>query len=64
MNSTDEQVLRAAKEIAVKFIETGRIYPASFREAFTNIYNSVEEAVKGSKQPAEQENGKDSTSTF
>ena len=60
MNSTDEQVLRAAKEITVKFIETGRIYPASFREAFINIYKSVEEAVKGSNKPAEQKNGKDS----
>ena len=59
MKSTDEQVLRAAKEITVKFIETGRIFPASFREAFINIYKSVEEAVKGPNEPEKQENGKD-----
>ena len=30
MASMDEQILRATKEIVVKFIEGGRISPASF----------------------------------
>ncbi len=43
--SVDEQVLRAAKEIAVKFIETGRVSPTSFPEVFHSIYNTVFDAV-------------------
>ncbi len=46
MSSTDEQILRTAKEIAVKFIETGRISPTNFREIFLAIYDTVESAVK------------------
>ena len=47
MASIDEQVLRTAKEIVVKFIETGRISPAGFSEVFTTIYRTVENVVKG-----------------
>lgn len=46
MGSMDEHVLKTAKEITVKFIETGRISPAGFNEAFKSIYKAVEEAVK------------------
>ncbi len=52
-SSVDEQILRAAKEIVVKFIETGRVSPTGFHETFKSIYQSVEEAVKG----AEPESG-------
>jgi DNA topoisomerase VI subunit B len=41
----DEQILRAAKEIIVKFIETGRVSPSGFSEAFKSIYQTVHEAV-------------------
>ena len=44
----DEQILRASKEIIVKFIETGRISPTGFPEAFKNIYRTVNETVKQS----------------
>lgn len=47
MASMDEQILRAAKEIAVKFIESGRISPAGFPENFENIYHAVNDTVKG-----------------
>ncbi len=47
MDKVDEQILRAAKEIVVKFIETGRVSPASFPETFRTIYFAVEEMVKG-----------------
>ena len=50
MASMDEQVLRAAKEIIVKFIESGRVSPAGFSETFKDIYSTVEETVKGSKE--------------
>jgi predicted transcriptional regulator len=44
--SRDEQILRATKEIVVKFIETGRISPTGFPEAFKAIYQAVDETVK------------------
>ncbi|MDY6789649.1 MAG: conjugal transfer protein TraB [Thermodesulfobacteriota bacterium] len=50
MASMDEQVLRAAKEIVVKFIEGGRVSPAGFSETFKDIYRTVEETVKGPKE--------------
>jgi hypothetical protein len=46
MASMDEQILRATKEIVVKFIESGRISPAGFPENFKNIYRSVNDTVK------------------
>jgi hypothetical protein len=46
MASVDEQILRAAKEMAVKFIETGRVSPAAFPDLFRNIYWTVDETVK------------------
>ena len=46
MASIDEQILRAAKEIVVKFIETGRVSPMAFPEAFEKIYQAVDDTVK------------------
>lgn len=46
MATLDEQILRVAKEIVVKFIETGRVSPVTFAENFENIYNSVNSTVK------------------
>ena len=46
MADQDEQILRASKEIVVKFIETGRISPTGFAEAFKAIYCAVDETVK------------------
>ena len=60
MDKMDEQILRASKEIVVKFIETGRVSPASFPEIFRTIYFSVEEMVKGhgyEGSEREEENG-------
>ena len=51
MASLDEQVLRVTKEIVVKFIEGGRISPAGFTDAFKNIYDTVQETVKGYANP-------------
>jgi hypothetical protein len=61
MASIDEQILRATKEIVVKFIEGGRISPTGFHEAFKGVYHTVAETVKGpleaseAKSPQEQE---------
>lgn len=46
MRSTDETILKVAKEIVVKFIEVGNISPSSFHDHFKNIYATVEQAVK------------------
>lgn len=45
MASMEEQILRAAKEIVVKFIETGRVSPTSFPEAFKSIYETLQTTV-------------------
>lgn len=50
MASMDEQILRTAKEVVVKFIETGRISPTSFHENFKGIYTTVVDAVYGTAQ--------------
>ncbi len=42
----DEMVLKVAKEIAVKFIEVGRVTPATFDSAFSNIYNTINKTVR------------------
>ena len=55
MASLDEQVLRVTKEIVVKFIEGGRISPAGFTDAFKNIYDTVQETVKGQAVPSSSE---------
>jgi hypothetical protein len=47
MASMEEQILRATKEIVVKFIEGGRISPAGFPETFKSIYQTVRDTVKG-----------------
>lgn len=45
MRSLDEHVLKVAKEIVAKFIEVGRVSPASFDETFKKVYRSVKEAI-------------------
>jgi predicted transcriptional regulator len=52
MASIDEQILRAAKEIVVKFIETGRLSPTGFHELFRDVYHTLEETVKGVPEDA------------
>lgn len=46
MKSIDEQILRSAKEIVVKFIEMGRLSPSNVHESFKDIYATVNETVK------------------
>jgi hypothetical protein len=46
MASIEEQILKATKEIVVKFIETGRLSPTGFSDTFKNVYRTVENTVK------------------
>jgi hypothetical protein len=43
---TDEIILKMAKEIAVKFIEAGRVTPATFETTFKNIYATIDNTVR------------------
>ena len=61
MGSIDEQILRATKEIVVKFIETGRISPTGFHDTFRAIYDTVAKAAKGN--PGEGPDVEDDQST-
>jgi hypothetical protein len=54
----EEQILRATKEIVVKFIEAGRISPTGFNKAFKSIYNTVAEAAKSNNEPPPAEEDK------
>jgi hypothetical protein len=45
MRTLDEQVLKVTKEIVAKFIEVGRVSPASFDETFKSVYKTVKEAI-------------------
>lgn len=42
---SEETLLKLAKEIAVKFIEVGRITPATFDESFSDIYATLKNSV-------------------
>jgi len=54
MASMEEQILRTAKEIVVKYIESGRVSPAGFNEIFVNVYNTVHDVVKKSETAVEK----------
>lgn len=57
MKSIDEQILRATKEIIVKFIEMGRLSPANVHESFKDIYATVDETVKAHIRPGTPTDG-------
>jgi hypothetical protein len=46
MASIDEQILRTAKEVVVKFIEAGRVSPAGFPETFRTVYTTIDQTVR------------------
>ena len=54
MASMDEHILKAAKEIVVKFIECGRLSPSGFAETFQSIYKTVDETVKARVTPPDK----------
>ncbi len=58
-SSADEQILRASKEIIVKFIETGRVSPTAFPETFRSIYNAVKETVEAEDAGGDADDNRD-----
>jgi len=53
----DEQILRASKEIVVKFIEVGRLSPTNFAETFRSVYQAIDETVRAIPGGDDQDNG-------
>jgi len=47
LSPRDELILKAAKEIVVKFIEVGRISPASFADTFKMVFDTLRQSLKG-----------------
>lgn len=43
---SEELILKISKEIAIKFIEVGRVTPASFNETFSSIHTTIKESVE------------------
>ena len=43
---SDEMILKTTKEIVVKFIEVGRVTPASFDETFLQVFDTIKKRVK------------------
>ncbi len=46
---SDETILKISKEIAVKFIEVGRITPTTFSTVFTDIYKTINTTIRSNK---------------
>ncbi len=60
MDKSRQQALQVAKEIVVKFVETGRISPTNFSEHFAPIYNEVLRTILDSPTGADaDESGRD-----
>ncbi len=59
MDKDSKQALQVAKEITVKFIETGRISPGNFPEIFSSIYNAILRTVADAGQAPETGRGDD-----
>ena len=41
-----ELVMKVTKEIVVKFVEMGRVTPASFKEVFFMVHSTVRDAME------------------
>jgi trans-2-enoyl-CoA reductase len=54
LDKTKKEALQVAKEIVVKFIETGRISPNNFPEFFDTIYNEVLKTITSAGTPGDQ----------
>ncbi len=46
LSPREELLLKAAKEILVKFIEVGRVSPASFPETFKMVIDTLAQSLK------------------
>jgi|GEM_PF-3667910 hypothetical protein len=56
MSKTDEHILKAAKEVIVKYIEVGRVSPGTFAENFKKVYEGIYNTVHSIDYKAKEEN--------
>jgi hypothetical protein len=49
MKSRSDIILKVAKEVAVKYIETGRLPLSNFSQGFSTIYQTIEQTVPAAK---------------
>ncbi len=52
MTKKEELILKTTKEIVVKLIETGRVYPSSLEENFMLVNRVVRDSIE---EPADPE---------
>ena len=45
---SNDALLKISKEIAIKFIEVGRLTPATFETGFPKIYKTIKDTVEKS----------------
>ncbi len=43
---SEEAILKTAKEVAIKFIEVGRLTPGNFTETFRELYVGIKSTVR------------------
>lgn len=44
---SEEAILKVAKEVAIKFIEVGRLTPGNFNETFRDLYVGIKTTIRG-----------------
>jgi len=44
---SEEAILKVAKEVAIKFIEVGRLTPGNFNETFRDLYAGIKTTIRG-----------------
>jgi len=43
----EEAIIKVAKEVAIKFIEVGRLTPSNFNEIFKDLYTGIKATIRG-----------------
>ena len=43
----EEVIIKVAKEVAIKFIEVGRLTPSTFNETFKELYTGIKATIRG-----------------
>ena len=54
MTRKEELILKVTKEIVVKFIEAGRVYPSSFEENYKMVNEIVRTAIQDDEPDRDQ----------
>jgi len=44
---SEEAIVKVAKEVAIKFIEVGRLTPGNFNETFKDLYTGIKATIRG-----------------